>query len=637
MKLNPIRRGQLITPFGPGALHVLRNGISVITAGLDHWFENNDGIRIQDIDPAEFRIDEWRLRDELRVDFFMAPPEFRIPSKMGDSRNSLLTIPVSRFPTWYVCPKCGLMKKEALHCAGYVNCTDCKRRMIQVRFIAMCDMGHVQDFPWLEWVHRSAAPACNGPLKYTASGGGSLSSIKISCLLCGENRTLENVTAADPTGQSTYLSSNLQRETGNDYLCRGVSPWLGNENGLGCDRPLRAALRSATNVYYADIKSSIYLPVVLFSGKNDAVDIMKTPQIKTFLNIRAEDEPDDLIKPLQKKYKDLLQDLSDSEIRDAIEIIRGIKPEGASENKRKVIEGEDRWTSFRRMEFGVLSAPHDEDDLLTVQADVAQLSPVLNKYIDKIMLVKRLRETRVLSGFSRVIPEGGLDQAQKKALLRRNEPREGNNWLPACKVYGEGIFITLREDVLKKWECLDSVKTRAEILNRQYAKVSAERKFTPKTITARFILIHTLSHLLINRLTFECGYSSASLRERLYVSDNAGEPMAGFMIYTSSGDAEGTLGGLVRMGMVKNFEPLFRRAIENATWCSADPVCSELGDYGGQGPDSCNLAACHNCCLVPETSCEEFNRFLDRCLVVRTVTGNQQSLFDINLNKTKNY
>lgn len=630
MKLNPIRRGQLITPFGPGALHVLRNGISVITAGLDHWFETNDGTKIQDVDTVEFRIDEWRLSRELNVDFFMAPPEYRIPSKSGDSKNMLLKIPVLRFPAWYVCPKCGVMKKDVLHCAGYVSCTDCRRRMIQVRFIAMCDQGHVQDFPWLEWVHRSTAPSCNGPLKYTASGGGSLSSIKISCLACGENRTLENVTTADPTGQSTYLSSNLLRETETDYLCKGATPWLGTENGGGCNRPIRAALRSATNVYYSDIKSSIYLPFILFSEKNNAIDILKTPQIKTFLNIRAEDEPDDLLKPLRKKYKDLLKELSDSEIREAIEIVRGLKPAGMGKNKPIVIEGEDRWTSFRRMEFGVLCTPHDEDDLLTVQADANGLSPVLRKYIDKIMLVERLRETRVLAGFSRIIPESGMDQDQKKVLLRRNKPEEGKNWLPACKVYGEGIFVTLREDILGQWESLESVKERAEILNRQYLKVCAERGFNPKAITARFILIHTLSHLLINRLTFECGYSSASLRERLYVSDNTNAPMAGFMIYTSSGDAEGTLGGLVRMGKAKNFEPLLSRAIENAMWCSADPVCSETGDYGGQGPDSCNLAACHNCCLVPETSCEEFNRFLDRCLVVPTATDDKNCFFIFN-------
>jgi hypothetical protein len=92
--------------------------------------------------------------------------------------------------------------------------------------------------------------------------------------------------------------------------------------------------------------------------------------------------------------------------------------------------------------------------------------------------------------------------------------------------------------------------------------------------------------------------------------------MSGVLIYTADGDSEGTMGGLVRMGKPGNIESVFRRAIENAKWCSADPVCMELGSKSGQGPDSCNLAACHNCALVPETACEEFNRFLDRGAVV---------------------
>ena len=120
----------------------------------------------------------------------------------------------------------------------------------------------------------------------------------------------------------------------------------------------------------------------------------------------------------------------------------------------------------------------------------------------------------------------------------------------------------------------------------------------------------------MNRLTFECGYSSAALRERLYVSNEENHSMAGLLIYTADGDAEGTLGGLVRMGKPGNLEPIILAAIDEARWCSADPVCMDMGNLHGQGPDSCNLAACHNCALVPETACEEFNRFLDRALVI---------------------
>lgn len=143
-----------------------------------------------------------------------------------------------------------------------------------------------------------------------------------------------------------------------------------------------------------------------------------------------------------------------------------------------------------------------------------------------------------------------------------------------------------------------------------------DRGLASKPVTPRFLLLHTLAHILINQLTFECGYSSASLRERLYVSEDQNHPMSGVLIYTAAGDSEGTLGGLVRMGRPGNLEPVLERTLASAEWCSSDPVCMELGEAGGQGPDSCNLAACHNCSLVPETSCESFNRFLDRWTLV---------------------
>ncbi len=156
-----------------------------------------------------------------------------------------------------------------------------------------------------------------------------------------------------------------------------------------------------------------------------------------------------------------------------------------------------------------------------------------------------------------------------------------------------------------------------------------ERGLREKNLNPRFVLLHTLAHLLMNRLTFECGSSSASLRERLYVSNHPSAPMAGLLIYTANGDSEGTVGGLVRMGKPGRLEPVIRRALEQADWCSADPVCREMGARSGQVLDSCNLAACHGCALVPETSCEEFNRFLDRTLVIGDINNPGFSFFNL--------
>ena len=143
--------------------------------------------------------------------------------------------------------------------------------------------------------------------------------------------------------------------------------------------------------------------------------------------------------------------------------------------------------------------------------------------------------------------------------------------------------------------------------------------------TARFLLLHTFSHLLINQLVFECGYGTASLRERIHCADGD-HPMAAILIYTADGDSEGSMGGLVRMGRPGRLEPTVRMALDKATWCSSDPVCMESGS---QGSDGCNLTACHSCALVPETTCEEQNRLLDRGVVIGTLQSPKSGFFSL--------
>jgi len=156
----------------------------------------------------------------------------------------------------------------------------------------------------------------------------------------------------------------------------------------------------------------------------------------------------------------------------------------------------------------------------------------------------------------------------------------------------------------------------ADKLIRQYNRKRRERGQVVRVLSPKFILLHTFAHILINQFSYECGYGSSALRERIYCDsefpDNA---MNGILIYTASGDSEGSLGGLVRQGQPGNLENIVRNSLVTAQWCSFDPVCI---DSPGQGPDSCNLAACHGCSLLPETSCEEGNRLLDRAMLIGT-------------------
>ena len=89
--------------------------------------------------------------------------------------------------------------------------------------------------------------------------------------------------------------------------------------------------------------------------------------------------------------------------------------------------------------------------------------------------------------------------------------------------------------------------------------------------------------------------------------------MAGVLIYTSSSDSDGSLGGLVRQGEAELLGETICNMLQEASWCSSDPLC---GDSMAQGYESLNYAACHACTLLPETSCESRNCLLDRVSVV---------------------
>lgn len=616
MPRGPVRRGQLISPFGPGAMMILPDGVSVICAGLDHWFKHESG-DAENIEPREYQVDEWRLAARLNVEHFYLPPDHRRVRRHDPPTNSYLTVPFLRFPQWHYCTRCGLMRKVPLVTKGRLKCAECEARgwtryIVQVPFVAMCDAGHIQDFPWVEWVYQSATPPQNPPpMRLLSTGGMTLAGQKVK-IDNGPERTLAGITNASPDGTDTELSRTLDINK-TPFLCPGLRPWLGTDHGEGCGRPLRGTLRSAANVYFAQVHSSIYLPRSDDSTVAEVITLLEQPPISTFVGILTGAGVTPEPAQLRKQFVELLAAFNDRQLQIAIDTVCSDAP-GQQQSSRT--EGDDAETGFRRQEYDTLVAAADFDQLVLKPADLSRYDPEFSQYFTNVTLVHKLRETRALTGFTRVFADTDRDLNYLQGMLRLTENDE--RWLPAYMVFGEGVFLTLNEQRLRQWEAQPDIQNRVQPLVARYHALRQARHLRDRHVGPRYVLLHTLSHLLINRLTFECGYSSASLRERLYVSENPAAPMAGILIYTAAGDSEGTLGGLVRMGKPGRLEPLLERALSGARWCSADPVCMEMGQHGGQGPGSLNLAACHGCSLVPETACEEFNRLLDRGLVIGT-------------------
>lgn len=255
-------------------------------------------------------------------------------------------------------------------------------------------------------------------------------------------------------------------------------------------------------------------------------------------------------------------------------------------------------------------------------------------FIKSISLIHKVREVQALVGFSRLKPvDANMGESSSEYVVPVKQ--QDTNWYPAYEVRGEGIFIEFDENAISEWQKDNpEIQHRVDVLNENYRK-SFIGQSKPRKVTAKFLLLHTISHTLIKQLSFECGYSIASLKERLYCSEiSEGKQMSGIFIYTASGDSEGTMGGLVRQGCADTFPGIFKKAMEEAMTCSNDPVCSLSM---GQGRDSLNLSACYSCCLIPETSCEEFNIFLDRGTIVGTYENREMGFYSRQLYGTASW
>ncbi|MEC9242892.1 MAG: DUF1998 domain-containing protein, partial [Gemmatimonadota bacterium] len=579
------------------------------------------------------------------VSHFRLPPDYRESWKFGAAggKNLELRVPSHRFPQWHFCnsDKCQRLEWKPL---GFQNpqpkCRHCEYgRIKQVPFLAICEAGHLADFPFSEWVHKTLNPpdsAVHIPHIPQGQGGG-LASLLVMCAW-GAQRPLGQILQGDSNG--TFLSKYLTADN-SVFLCEGWMPWHGSAPHSdavqqtkpwvpdgGCGKMLQGALRTSTNTYFAEVRSAIFLPRKADEVPAELITALEVPHVSVYITalVDAGTPPGpELIRP---RAGPALEAFTDDQIDKALAIIIGVT--SPDQPAQQAVPDDTTDTAFRRTEFTVLQAEQDEAELRVGSFPLAEYGDWVAQHFSRVMVVEKLRETRAHLGFQRLKTGAVDDYGSLKAMLRREQVKNPHDdWLPAYVVYGEGIFFELNEERLSEWESRPTVRARIDAFQARYTGRLPLGIDPGQSIPPRFLLLHTLAHIVMNQLTFDAGYSTAAIRERLYVSTAAGAPMGGMLIYTAAGDAEGTMGGLVRMGRPNRLGPSIQRAIEDAGWCSADPVCMEYAEEGGQGPEGCNLAACHGCALVPETACEHFNRFLDRGLVVGSFDSPELAFFTL--------
>lgn len=622
---HSVRASQSVLQYGVGAMVDFPDQ-TLMTAAPELW------------ESCVKHIHDERLEKALHVDF-LGMPDGEKTSKDGNNGISY-----ARFPEWYFCPKCRqfqsinswvdeFKQKASSKAQEYdpfmvkqMRCPTCKQGLVVARIITVCEHGHIDDFPWIKWVHckniyGGNKPICSNPkltFKTGATSTEGLEGLVITCENCGVKTTLKG--AFDPE-----IFQNLDKKYNNqyDFTCTGRHPWK-NESETCTEYP-KVLQRGSSSVYFPVTSSSLVIPPyssilttkiensqAFEAGRNAIMAFLKMPGItQEMKNQFLDTQIDDIAKKI------------------ALEIV-----ESSEQIKNVLIR---KWKSESEEEYSTVSVKYRSEEYEALSGEVALESTAGDfqreetniedynlPFVKQISLIHKIREVQALTGFSRINPADKSEPIGKQGhvvSVKKND----TNWYPAYEVKGEGIFIEFDSDAINEWRTQNSeLQHRVELLNENYKK-SFIGSHNPRTITGKFLLLHTISHLLIKQLSFECGYSIASLRERLYCSEPAeGKDMSGIFIYTASGDSEGTLGGLVRQGRPDTFPYIFQKAIESGMVCSNDPVCSlSLG----QGRDSLNLSACYSCGLLPETSCEEFNIFLDRGTVVGTFKNKELGFF----------
>lgn len=583
--LGTLRPKQIITTFGPGAIvDAVKDSVTVLD--INYWKATGKKI-----------TDDGRLASLLHVGCFYTPKT----SKTFDGGD----IPVVSFPYMHVCSsgQCGRIFdiRDGFDLDKYISkgvrCPVCGNQAYPARFISVCEAGHMDDFPWHWWVHKGkeCKPEDKDKKKkkekgekelrmYSTGSTSSLGDLWVECRLCGEKR---NMSGATQQVNFTGLS------------CTGKHPFRPDNENEKCNKPLIPSQRGASNVYFSVTKSAISIP--------------------PYTN------------PLYQRIRESLSEINTLEEKDGAEGITWFYSKHFSEFPRddfdealhRIREKIEDFTTIKRMEYeGIIH--HADPQYASVQenfkAEDEVIPPYLKKYFSKIVRITRLREVKALLGFTRVYAPDPDAEDQPNIVWLTKAKKHQKEWLPAVEIHGEGIFIEFNQDTLSQWVKSPQISTLSKRFALTYKKFCTSRGWQINIEKdARYVMMHTFSHLLIRQMAMSSGYSSAALRERIYFD----EKMSAILLYTGSADTEGSLGGLVELGDIEHLNLLMKDAFQEALLCTNDPGCCT------NEPDSFNAngAACHSCCMISETACENGNRMLDRSLIVPLDKKEDQAFF----------
>ncbi|NBA78237.1 hypothetical protein GOQ04_21945 [Emticicia sp. ODNR4P] len=623
-------RKMLSTYGGVGSILETSKG-ALIVEEFDKWKFFDDKDRL--FDREEFIIEDNRLLKRLQVHFKQLQKFIRVPTNIANPyiqddsipQNEKKVASAKYFPEWMYCPNCErfkhikdwwrdwkqtlqkwkdplpdekFIKPKCFHCFEEAKTKSKKKKyyeLEQVRFIMTAPNGEIRDLPWDFW------NCAEKNVKEEDTDGGNIH-IDWTKKCCDNQdlRYLRSETFADLAGIRVKCVNKGCRANGREVTLAGLFGlryFSSNEARIARDKTklLKPVIRTSNSVYYPLCINSIYLP-----KKNQEI---KQDDKATIRNLLASGVSKEIIYTSFSRYdKQTIDDFID-------------------EKGEATFEAE---IQYRLKEYKfILEHPNYREEQNSNLTYENQLTETLSGFgISTLIKVKRLKLTTVQTAYTRQEPfdkDLFIREGDKQTPIKTkytSSQAVNTNYLLATESFGEGIFIDLDKTKVDEWfykhyNNTPAFRERINVLQERISlsEIIQKNKFLDNRHLVKFILVHTLSHLLVKELEFLCGYAATSLNERLFVdSDN----MQGLLLYTVAG-SEGSYGGIITQSHPTSFKKILEAALFRSNDCASDPVCYHSD---GQGIGGMNLAACYSCSLLPETSCEEFNSFLDRALLI---------------------
>ncbi|MCF8373551.1 MAG: DUF1998 domain-containing protein [Bacteroidales bacterium] len=596
---------------------------SIIIETFDNWGYSDLNEKL-----VHYIIKDDRLLQRLKNRFPNLKHLVTIPTDR-DSFLHQVRPKASYFPKWFYCsnPKCNRLatydewlkrwlvsgKKRDFFNPPKCSNKDCKENHLeQIRFVLTCNNGHIHDLPWGFWNNRLTSDRTNeleseDENKNEKQNGPQLDYSKRCCdqqdLIYKISRENTELSGIWIECKSCKKKANLKGIFNFEQKCNGKKYWLGQINGKfhkeECDLRLQPSvtvkLKTSNSVYYANTLSSLFIPDFQID-----LPFEQRERVERFISKGKTNE-----EIIEKLYED--DDVPRELTRTYIE------NDGSGYIPEEL---------YRKVEYDYF-LEKDQPDNKQIKFSVIDCSIHINGF-SKLVKIDKLKKTTVQTSFTRNEPIDldsilqDPDEYDKNYNVLRQSVSKNNfdtKTLPALESYGEGILFVMDKEKLEQWEKQQEVIERTEKIKSNATNADwKSHQIVAKTLTPRKVLIHTISHLLMKELEYVCGYPVSSLSERLFVS----ETMHGLLISAFDG-TDGYLGGLSNLCKdLDNLRNIIESAIYRATDCSSDPICIESE---GQGVGQLNLSACHSCTLIPETSCELSNLYLDRNLIINKNYG----------------